>query len=193
VSVGPAAQATRPSQGLFANPRRVDTLADLLANVWQFGYVTTDLDRAIAFMSDRFGLEHCLKLPAGGTFFAGSEPVAFEAEFAMGSRGSTIIELIEPVAGEVDFYTRILPADKQEFAVRLHHIATFTQTGDEEWARISALLAHANLTVDYTLVIPNRVRTGYVDTTAELGHWLEICQLEREDIDFFTSLVADSA
>jgi hypothetical protein len=31
------------------------------------------------------------------------------------------------------------------------------------------------------------------DTRAELGHWLEICQLQREDIEFFTALVTDSA
>jgi len=43
------------------------------------------------------------------------------------------------------------------------------------------------------VLIPGRVRAGYVDTTAELGHLLEICQLRREDIDFFTALVADSA
>ncbi len=43
------------------------------------------------------------------------------------------------------------------------------------------------------MLIPDRVRAGYVDTTAELGHWLEICQLQREDIDFFTALVNDSA
>ena len=43
------------------------------------------------------------------------------------------------------------------------------------------------------MLIPGRVRAGYVDTTADLGHWLEICQLQPEDIDFFSSLVADSA
>ena len=43
------------------------------------------------------------------------------------------------------------------------------------------------------MLIPGRVRAGYVDTTSELGHWLEICQLQREDIDFFTKLVNDSA
>ena len=178
---------------LFASPRRVDAIADLLANVWQFGYVTTDLDRAIAHMSDRFGLEHCLKLPAGGaTFLVGDEPAEWDAKFAMGARGGLIVELIEPVAGEIDFYTQVLPANG-EFAVRLHHVATYTVPGDEEWRRIEALLANANLTVDYTVLIPGRVRAGYVDTTAELGHWLEICQLQREDIEFFTALVADSA
>jgi hypothetical protein len=185
--------AIRSADGPFANPRPVHALADLLANVWQFGYVTTDLDRAIEFMAERFGLTHCVKLPAGGTFLAGSQPAQFEAKFAMGSRGGTIIELIEPVSGEVDFYRRVLPGAGNEFAVRLHHIATFTQTGDDEWARINALLDEANLRVDYTLVIPDRVRAGYVDTTAELGHWLEICQLQREDIEFFTELMRDSS
>jgi hypothetical protein len=144
-----ASQAIRPAEGLFAPPRRIDALADLLANVWQFGYVTTDLDRAVEFMSERFGLEHCLKLPAGGaTFLVGDEPAEWDAKFAMGARGGKIIELIEPVAGHIDFYT---------------------------------------------VPIPNRVRAGYVDTTAELGHWLEICQLQREDIEFFSGLVSDSA
>ena len=41
----------------------------------------------------------------------------------------------------------------------------------------------------------NEVRTFSTMTNGllELGHWLEICQLQREDIEFFTQLVADSA
>lgn len=179
--------------GLFDHPRPVTALADLLANVWQFGYVTTDLERARAFMAERFGLEDLRRLPSDtATFLAGDTPVPWEVKVAMGARGGMIVELIEPVAGEIDFYTEVLP-DDGEFAVRLHHIATFTATGDDEWSNLQALLAKANLTVDYTVLIPNRVRAGYVDTRAELGHWLEICQLQREDIEFFTRLVADSA
>ncbi len=185
--------AMRPAEGLFAPPRRVDALADLLANVWQFGYVTTDLDRAMQFMSERFGLEHCLPLPSDtATFLAGDEPVAWEVKVAMGSRGGHIVELIEPVAGCIDFYTRVLPRDGS-FAVRLHHLATFIEGGEDEWARLRGLLAASGLKVDYTVLIPDRVRAGYVNTTTALGHWLEICQLQREDIEFFSALVADSA
>jgi Glyoxalase/Bleomycin resistance protein/Dioxygenase superfamily len=181
------------ADGLFANPRPVNALADLLANVWQLGYVTTDLDRATEFMADRFGLTDCRRLPSDtATFLAGEDPVRWEVKVAMGARGGLIVELIEPVAGEIDFYTEVLP-DGGEFAVRLHHVATYTATGDDEWARIEALLARAGLKVDYTVLIPERVRAGYVDTRVELGHWLEICQLQREDIEFFTALVTDSA
>jgi len=186
-------QAVRPAQGLFAAPRRVEAIADLLANVWQLGYVTTDLDRAIEFMGERFGLEHCLNLGAAdATFLVGDDPAEWEARFAMGARGGLIVELIEPVSGEVDFYRRLLP-DDGSFAVRLHHVATFIENGEAEWERLRELLAGAGLRVDYTVLIPGRVRAGYVDMTAQLGHYLEICQLQTEDTDFFSALAADSA
>ena len=50
--------------GLFAEPRRVEEMADMLANVWQLGYVTTDLDRAMEVMAEQFGLRHCVKVPS---------------------------------------------------------------------------------------------------------------------------------
>ena len=43
------------------------------------------------------------------------------------------------------------------------------------------------------MLIPDRVRAGYVDTTADLGHYLEICQLQAADIEFFTGLVEANA
>ncbi|HUY59241.1 MAG TPA: hypothetical protein VMV16_05990, partial [Solirubrobacteraceae bacterium] len=47
-------------------PRPVRTIADLFANVWQLGYVTTDLDRALEELSARFGFEHQFRVPSGG-------------------------------------------------------------------------------------------------------------------------------
>lgn len=183
----------RPADGLFANPRPLRSLADLLANVWQFGYVTTDLERATAFMADRFGLQDCRHLPSDtATFLVGENPARWEVKVAMGARGGLIVELIEPVAGEIDFYTSVLPPNGS-FAVRLHHIATFVDNREDEWERLKTLLSASGLKLDYTVLIPSRVRAGYVDTTAELGHWLEVCQLQAEDIEFFSALVADSA
>jgi hypothetical protein len=43
------------------------------------------------------------------------------------------------------------------------------------------------------VLIPNRVRAGYVDMSADLGHMVEVCQLQREDIDFFSGLLAGGA
>jgi len=185
--------STRPADGLFAPPRPVDVVADLFANVWQLGYVTTDLDRAVDQLGERHGLDHVVRLPgAGAEFFEGDQRVPFDAKFAMAARGGLIIELIEPVSGEVGFYRDSLPSDGS-FAVSLHHLAMFIPTGEEEWERLLGVLASAGLRVDYTFLIPGRVRAGYIDTRAELGHFIEVCQLERSDLDFFNGLAADSA
>jgi len=183
----------RPAGGLFASPRSVHTVADLLANVWQLGYVTTDLDRAVAQLTDRCALEHMVRVPsAGAQFFKADQPVPFEANFAMGARGGLVVELIEPISGEVGFYRDALPADGS-FGVGLHHLGMFIPTGEDEWERLNGILADAGLRVDYTFLIPGRVRAGYVDTCAELGHFLEICQIEQEDLDRFNGLTSDSA
>jgi hypothetical protein len=178
---------------LFAEPRPVRALGDLFANVWQIAYVTRDLDRGMEELRDRFGVEHCIEVPtAGATFLRGDEPAEWEARIAMGARGGLIVELIEPVAGEVDFYRRFLPGDGSP-ALRLHHLATFVALGEEVWRSLTELLAASGLRVDYTVLIPDRVRAGYVDTTAELGHFLEVCQLQEADIEFFSGLVEQSA
>ena len=65
--------------------------------------------------------------------------------------------------------------------------------GDDAWEALGHVLAASGLSVEYTVLIPDRVRAGYVDTTAELGHYLEICQLQPADIEFFTGLVEAGA
>lgn len=183
----------RPAEGLFSHPRPVDTVADLLANVWQLGYVTTDLERAVDQLTVRYGLERVVRVPSDGAhFFKGDQRVPFEARYAMGARGGLVVELIEPVAGEVGFYRDALPADGS-FGVRLHHLAMFIPQGDEEWERLRGILADAGLRIDYTFLIPGRVRAAYVDTRAELGHFIEVCQIDREDLDRFNELTAESA
>jgi Glyoxalase/Bleomycin resistance protein/Dioxygenase superfamily len=173
---------------LFADPRPVRALGDLFTNIWQIAYVTTDLDRGMETLREDFGVENCTQVPSGGaTFLKGDEPVEWEARFAMGARGGAIVELIEPLRGEVDFYRRFLPEDGSP-ALRFHHMATFIPTGDEAWSSLTEVLAASGLKVEYTMVIPDRVRAGYVDTTAKLGHFLEVCQLQEADMEFFNGL-----
>jgi hypothetical protein len=185
--------ATRAASGLFSEPREVNALGDLFANVWQVCWVTTDLERGMEVLRKRFGIEHCTEVPtAGATFLKADEPVEWDVRVAMGARGGPILELIEPVAGEVDFYRRFLPEDGS-FGMAFHHLASFVPLGDDVWDRLSALLAEQGLRFDYTVLIPDRVRAGYVDMTADLGHYLEVCQLQRADMDFFSGLVEQSA
>jgi hypothetical protein len=184
--------AVRPASGLFAEPREVRALGDLFANIWQIAYVTRDLDRGVELLRERFGIDSTEVPTDGATFLVGDEPAEWDVRIAMGARGGTIVELIEPIGGEVDFYRRALPPDGSA-GLGFHHLATFVPVGDEAWSSLLDLLVPLGLGVDYTVLIPDRVRAGYVDTTADLGHYLEVCQLQAADIDFFSGLVEQSA
>jgi len=176
---------------LFSEPREVTALGDLFANVWQIAYVTRDLDAGMELLRDRWGVESTEVPTAGATFLVGDEPAEWDVRISMGARGSVILELIEPVGGEVDFYRRFLPPNGP--GLGFHHMATFVPVGDESWSSVLDLLDGAGLRVDYTVLIPDRVRAGYVDTTGMLGHYLEICQLQPADIELFSGLVEQSA
>jgi glyoxalase/bleomycin resistance protein/dioxygenase superfamily protein len=173
---------------LFDDPRPVRALGDLLSNIWQVCYVTRDLDEGMALLRDRYGIESTEVPTEGATFLAGEEPAPWDVRVSMGARRGPIVELIEPVAGEVDFYRRALRDDGE---LGFHHVATYVPLGDETWNSIGDLLAEEGLRFEYTVLIPDRVRAGYVDTTAQLGHYLEVCQLQKADTEFFSSLIVD--
>jgi hypothetical protein len=173
---------------LFADPRPVGALGDLLSNLWQVCYVTRDLDEGMTLLRERYGIESTEVPTEGATFLVGDEPAPWDVRVSMGARRGPIVELIEPVGGEVDFYRRALRDDGE---LGFHHVATYVPLGDEEWSSIGDLLAAEGLRFEYTVLIPDRVRAGYVDTTAQLGHYLEICQLQPADTEFFDSLVSE--
>ena len=184
--------AARPGSGLFDDPRPVNALGDLFANVWQVCYVTPALDRGMKELRDLLGIENVTEVPVeGATFMKRGEEVEWEPRVAMGARGGMIIELIEPVSGEVEFYRRALP--KEGGVLGLHHLAMLVPLGNEAWGEVERLLGEHDLSFEYTILIPDRARLAYVDTRAMLGHWIELCQLEKADTDFFSELIAGSA
>lgn len=184
--------AARPASGLFADPRPIGALGDLFANVWQACYVTPDLERGMEELRDLFGIENATEVPVeGATFMKRGDQVEWQPRVAMGARGGLIIELIEPVAGEVEFYRQALPEDGG--VLGFHHLAMLVPLGDEAWTSVESLLADHGLAFEYTILIPDRARLAYVDTRARLGHWIELCQLQDADTEFFSGLIADSA
>lgn len=178
-----AAQAIR-------SPTPARSLGDLLGCAWQIGYVTSDLDRARDALSARCGLHDFIELPSrDAQYYADENPIdPWLAHFAVAARGDLIIELIEPVAGDVDFYRRALPADGS-FGIALHHVAVAAPEGDAEWERLHTLAGASGLAFDRTVVIADRIRATYVDSTSLLGHMIEICQLAGSTRAFYLELL----
>jgi hypothetical protein len=183
--------AARPASGLFSDPRPIEALGDLFANVWQVCYVTPDLDRGMKELRELLGVENATEVPVeGATFKKRGVEVDWEPRVAMGARGGLIVELIEPVAGKVQFYRDALPKDG---GAGFHHLAMLVPLGDEPWSDVEKLLGQHGLSFEYTILIPDRARLAYVDTREMLGHWIELCQLQKADTDFFSGLIAGSA
>jgi Glyoxalase/Bleomycin resistance protein/Dioxygenase superfamily len=187
-----SAGAVRPASGLFTDPRPIDALGDLFANVWQVCYVTPDLDRGMTELRELLGVENATEVPVeGASFLKDGERMQWHVRVAMGARGGMIVELIEPIAGEVDFYRDALPKDGG--ALGFHHLAMLVPLGDDAWSSIEKLLGEHGMAFEYTILIPDRARLAYVDARAQLGHWIELCQLQKADTDFFSGLIAESA
>ena len=183
--------AARPASGLFTDPRPIQAFGDLFANVWQVCYVTPDLDRGMKELRDLFGIENMTEVPVeGASFLKDGEPRQWDVRVAMGARGGLIVELIEPIAGEVDFYREPL---RDGNVLGLHHLAMLVPLGDEPWEALERLLAEHGMAFTYTILIPDRARLAYVDTRAQLGHWIELCQLQKADTDFFSGLIEEGA
>ena len=131
----------RRERCMFDEPREVGALGDLYANVWQVAYVTRRPRRghgpaAQALRHREHGGAHRRSdLPRRrGARRRGTSRIS------MGARGGLIVELIEPVGGEVDFYRRFLPQDGAT-GLGFHHLATHMALGDDAGTRSGDVLA----------------------------------------------------
>jgi Glyoxalase/Bleomycin resistance protein/Dioxygenase superfamily len=184
--------AARPASGLFTDPRPIEVLGDLFANLWQVCYVTPVLERGMQELRDLLGVENSIEVPVdGATFMKRGVEAEWKPRVAMGARGGLIIELIEPGSGEVDFYRSALPDDGG--ALGLHHLAMLVPLGDEAWGAVEKLLGEHEMAFEYMILIPDRARLAYVDTRRQLGHWIELCQLQKADTEFFSGLIEEGA
>ena len=135
---------------------------------YQNAYVTHDLDKAKALLTERYGLtdyvtfepDMILKTPDG------DKPSAVRAAF--GWAGGLQIELIQPVSGFVDHYTPFLPSDKSDATPRFHHMAVRRDDLDQMRAEIGRL----GVPLAFEGSVPGLVFI-YLDARATLGHYLE--------------------
>lgn len=139
-----------------------------LRGVYQTGYVTHNIERAIALVGADFGLsqfshfevELALQTPGGvksaclhvGTAWAGAMQV----------------ELIQPISGYLDAYLAGLPEDPDDITPRFHHFAVRRESMD--------LLRRdvANLAMPTVFEAEAAgIASVFVDARARIGHHLE--------------------
>jgi hypothetical protein len=167
----------------------MDTLSDLFGDLMQVAYVTADIDAATEHLqathgTPRFRINRGASL--GGSIRVGGE-IADEwvIDAALSYSGSTNIEVIRPVRGAVDLYSAgIRPGALLSF----HHLGFRVDDFDEA----TAVVERAGRSWIQSATFGD-IRFGYLDTTDELGHYVEIMELGPQGAAFFAALQAQAA
>ncbi|MDV8071092.1 VOC family protein [Rhodococcus sp. IEGM 1366] len=185
------------------------SLSDLLRNCMQLGYVADDIDAAAEFLEKTLGTVQCVKHYRSslgrrpdeiaaeessrangnepqGSFVVVGGTIAEEwvIDVALVNAGATNIEIIRPVSGAVDLYRGALRGGAP---ATLHHMGFRVDDFDEA----SAIVAESGRTwAQYGR--SGGIRFGYLDLTAELGHFVEVMELDEAGASGFAKLEAAS-
>jgi hypothetical protein len=177
-------------------------LSDLFRDFLQLGYVTDDIDAAASFLESRLGtvknVRHYSSSLGGGRppvdptgprstwVVVDGEPAdEWVIDVALVNAGPTNLEIIKPVAGAVDLYRG---AVRPGVPATLHHLGFVVDDFDEA----SAIVAASGRSWAQYGDSGGAIRFGYLDMTAELGHFVEIMELTPDAARGFEQLEAAS-
>lgn len=177
------------------------SLSDLFRNFMQAGYVTDDVDAAAQFLESRLGTVSCAlhyqSSLGGGRPEAGPDGPAtnfvvvdgvvadeWVIDVALVNAGPTNLEIIRPVSGSVDLYRN---AVRPGIPATLHHLGFRVDDFD---AATAVVKASGREWKQYG--VSGGVRFGYLDMTAEMGHFVEVMELDESGAENFVRLEAAS-
>ncbi|MFG1923354.1 VOC family protein [Cryptosporangium sp. NPDC048952] len=169
------------------------SLSDLFRNFLQLGYVTDDIDVAATYLESTLGTVEVVKhyksslgggRPGESDFVVVGGELADEwtIDVALVNAGPTNLEIIRPVGGSVDLYRG---AVRPGVPATLHHVAFTVDDFDEATAVVEA---SGKAWAQFGRSGP--IRFGYLDLTAELGHFVEIMEYSGEGNSPFDALEA---
>jgi hypothetical protein len=136
--------------------------------VHQIGYATSDCKEAMRRYGERYGVRNFMYLDANRTEVAPGQVATIHV--AMAFVGDTMIELIEPAGGADTIYREVLPASG--FAVRQHHLG-YAMFSEAEWEAAQVEARRLGVRVALQGEAPGVMRYQYLDTRADIGHYIE--------------------
>ncbi len=146
---------------------------------FQLGYVTTDLDAALAVYRDRF---------AAPRFWVFDNAAArpddpYPNRVGLAWIGETMVELIQPIREAAPLYAPAMPAK----GIRLHHLGYLV--GDQaRWDEVMAALEAENMAILRHGKAGESLEYVYADAVEHLGHHLEYVWTKSGQPDFFADV-----
>jgi hypothetical protein len=163
-------------------------LGGYVANMYQFGYVTKDIDRAIAHFGETQGIEQFFQIEIDAAARLNGEEAPFVMRVALANIGDKQVELIQPIRGVYDFYTQGLDLDRS--VVALHHVGLLVKGPESAWdeMRESVQAGGRKIVLEDMIPRPSSQHFAYLDTRADYGHYLEFLWRGPEAQKFHESM-----
>ncbi len=136
---------------------------------FQFGYITSDIERAMDLIRQRYKVREFLTFEMGGVPY---DRRSTGAQFACAWRGDVMIELIRPDQIEPGLYGEGLRADG---GIALHHFGNIVADLDE-FTALPGKLRERGIPIAMERTSPTGVSVVFADTRADLGHFTEFVQ-----------------
>lgn len=135
-------------------------------NYYQFAYVTTDIEQAMAHLAREEGIGGYMEMHESE--FAITADTSAVANFALAFKGDLQFEIIQPLRGAIDFYKAVLP--DTGYAMRFHHLGQHFEDRTEFDARVAAARAKWPIVAGAELL---GGAYAYADARNDIGHYLE--------------------
>jgi hypothetical protein len=170
------AMRSRPSRRGADDPRETVMMTQhdpsLFASrrPYQHGYVTTDVERAMEHLGREMGISRFSVSDRTLTPSSLRGPMSIQCRIALAYVDDLMIEIIEPVGGDADIYTSVLPGTG--FKIVLHHLAYLVDDA-VDWAGFCGRVAPES----FMCASSGPVFYLYVDTYRALGHYLEYIKI----------------
>lgn len=156
----------------------------------QLGYVTNDLDQAMAALKKAYGVPSFFEMTnVRPGHDAANMPVL---KIALAVVGGVEIELIEPVGATAPVFSDALPPGK-DLAIVFHHVATRIDGPLANWEAHVASLDFARHPAAFQGEMGDMLRYIYTDERRTLGHYVEHVWMSPELLSQMRGLVPDSA
>jgi hypothetical protein len=135
----------------------------------QIAYVTNDLDAAAALFERDYGAPGFYKFDNAQV----AQPGDPQLRIGLARVGGVEIELIEPVGATAPMFSRPLPEDRSEFAIRFHHVAIRIEGSLDDWERHRAAIDTRLHPIAFQGALGDLLRFFYTDERTVLGHYVE--------------------
>lgn len=156
------------------------------AGLFQFAYVTNDIEQAKKVFAQQYGISKFLTLPeaVASEVYHNGKQVTNLLKLAFANVAHNQIELIEPVSDGSGIYAEVLP--DSGFALVFHHVACRHHEREEWDAFRSGLDEKIHPVAIESASGPSSFL--YLDERKTLGHYLEYMWLDPVSAQMFAGI-----